>query len=91
MDQGTCVLPLSLSLSLFLPHVSLSPSLFLILFISLSLPHLSNSLTIPVPACHCRYLERLQQEDWDKLVKKREAQRALKEEVDKCNAVSTSL
>ncbi len=34
-----------------------------------------------------RYLERLQQEDMDNLIKKREAQHKLMEEVAKCNEV----
>ena len=37
----------------------------------------------------CRYMERLQQEDWDLLQSKKLTQRELMEEVSKCNEVNT--
>ena len=40
-----------------------------------------------VTVCVCRYMERLQQEDWDLLHSKKQTQRELMEEVSKCNEV----
>lgn len=44
-------------------------------------------LYIYIYLCTGRYMERLQQEDWENLVKKKEAQISLMEEVTKCNHV----
>ena len=46
-----------------------------------------NILYIYIYLCTGRYMERLQQEDWENLVKKKEAQKSLMEEVTKCNHV----